>query len=158
MHRPYCVADRDGLSRQQGSPSMADRSVEVNAISGRKSMPEGTIRSHTAQPPGGNQPDRRLSEGIIDNLVLYQHECGTGRMLRGDAGVARLVHLIEPIRYPCRHALLKALRCPAKGKTSQPRIGGPKLRQLCPHGAVDDMEQVTQLAQNRPSGVDESKA
>jgi hypothetical protein len=76
-------------------------------------MPEGAVHSHTAQPPCRNQPDRRLSEGIIDNLVLYQDECGASRTLRRNAGVARPVHHIEPIRYPCGHALLKALRCPA---------------------------------------------
>ena len=75
MRRPYCVANHGDLSRQQGPPSIADRSVEVNAISGRKTMSEGAVHSHTAQPPGRNQPDRRLSEGIIDNPVLYQDEC-----------------------------------------------------------------------------------
>ena len=93
--------------------------------------------------PGRNQPDRGLSEGIIDDLLLDQDECSTGRALCGDAGVALPVHLIEPISDPGRHALLKALRCAAKGKASQPRLWRPKRRELGPHGAVDDMEQVT---------------
>jgi hypothetical protein len=140
MRRPYCVANHGDLSRQQGPPSIADRSVEVNAISGRKTMSEGAVHSHTAQSPGRNQPDRRLSEGIIDNPVLYQDECGASRTLRRNAGVARPVHHIEPIRYPCGHALLKALRCPAKGKSSHPRSGlcalGNQYRRIRPTSAT----------------------
>jgi hypothetical protein len=71
----------------------------VNAISGRKTVPEGAVHSHTAQRSGRNKPDRGISERAIDNLMLHQDECSTGRALGSDA------------------------------------VG--------PHGAVDDMEQVT---------------
>jgi hypothetical protein len=48
-------------------------------------------------------------------LVLHQDEGRACRTLRSDAGVALAVHVIEAIRDACRHALLKAFRCSAKG-------------------------------------------
>ena len=77
-------------------------------IAGRQSLPERTARARPAQPGDRHQPDPGVAKGILDHLLLDQDESGSRRALCDDIGIALAVHLIEPFRDACCHALLEA--------------------------------------------------
>lgn len=103
-------------------------------------MSEGAVQTRPAQSSSRHKAYRGLSEDILDDLVLDQDKSSAGRALRGDAGVALPVHLIEPIRDACRDALLEALRGLAQTNAAQSRMRDPECRKLCPHRTVNDSE------------------
>ena len=43
-------------------------------ITSGQAMSEGSVQARSAQPPGGNDADLGLLEGILNDLVLHQDE------------------------------------------------------------------------------------